>query len=113
MTPCSCGNFGYLVTYSLRQIKQPPHYNTCMDIGRSTYGHKLMRINNSMKLPQVRKATVRIAVIDSDPLRFVGFRVLLSAEPDLELHSVALAEIGINQEVDIVLLGSHPGKSLI
>ena len=63
-----------------------------------------------MKLPQVRKATVRIAVIDSDPLRFVGFRVLLSAEPDLELHSVALAEIGINQEVDIVLLGigNHP-----
>ena len=34
---------------------------------------------------------VRIAVIDSDPLRFVGFRVLLSAESDFELHSVALA----------------------
>jgi DNA-binding NarL/FixJ family response regulator len=54
---------------------------------------------------------VSIAVIDSDPVRFVGFRALLSAEPEFELHSVALAEIGADHEVDIVLLGSHPGKS--
>ena len=66
-----------------------------------------------MKTPQTRKAMVRIAVIDSDPLRSVGFRALLSAEADFELQSVALAEIGTNQEVDVVLLGSHPGKSVI
>jgi DNA-binding NarL/FixJ family response regulator len=77
------------------------------------YGHKLMPIENSMKIPHVRKTMVRIAVIDSDPLRFVGFRALLSTEPDFELHSVALAEIGTNPEVDVVLLGSHPGKSVI
>jgi len=56
---------------------------------------------------------VRIAVIDSDPLRFVGFRVLLSAESDFELHSVALAEIGATEAADLVLLGSHPGKSVV
>jgi len=56
---------------------------------------------------------VRIAVIDSDPLRFVGFRALLSVESDFELRSVALAELGTNQEVDVVLLGSHPGQSVI
>jgi DNA-binding NarL/FixJ family response regulator len=72
-----------------------------------------MRINKSMKTTQVRKATVRIAVIDSDPVRFVGFRALLSAESDFELQSVGLAEIGTNHEVDVVLLGSHPGKSVI
>jgi len=57
---------------------------------------------------------VRIAVIDSDPLRFVGFRALLSAESDFELESVALSEIGAKgAAADLVLLGSHPGKSVI
>jgi DNA-binding NarL/FixJ family response regulator len=66
-----------------------------------------------MKTSQVRKM-VRIAVIDSDPVRFVGFRALLSAESDFELQSVALAEIGAQgAAADLVLLGSHPGKSVI
>jgi DNA-binding NarL/FixJ family response regulator len=72
-----------------------------------------MRINNSITISQVRKATVRIAVIDSDPIRFVGFRALLTAESDFELESVALAEIATTREADILLLGSHPGKSVI
>jgi len=66
-----------------------------------------------MKTSQVRKARVRIAVIDSDPLRFVGFQALLSAESDFELESVALAEIGAQEAADLVLLGSHPGNSVI
>jgi DNA-binding NarL/FixJ family response regulator len=66
-----------------------------------------------MKTSQARKATVRIAVIDSDPLRFVGFRTLLGAESDFELQSVALAEIGALEAADLVLLGSHPGRSII
>jgi hypothetical protein len=37
-----------------------------------------------MKVSRVSKATVRIAVIDGDPVRFVGFRALLSAESDFE-----------------------------
>ncbi len=65
-----------------------------------------------MKTPQVRKAIVHIAVIDSDPLRFVGVRALLSVESDFELRSVALAEIGAQAAADLVLLGSHPGKSV-
>ncbi len=37
-----------------------------------------------------KKTIVRIAVIDSDPLRFLGFRALLSSEPDFELRAVSL-----------------------
>src|ERR1700730_14016814 len=61
---------------------------------------------------QVRKTTVRIAVIDNDPLRFVGFRALLSSEPDFELQSLSLTEISIHLELDVVFLSSHPGKSI-
>ena len=66
-----------------------------------------------MQTSQVRRATVRIAVIESDPLRFVGFRALLSSESDFELRSLSLTEIGTHEEVDLVLLGRHPGKSVI
>jgi DNA-binding NarL/FixJ family response regulator len=61
----------------------------------------------------VRKTTVRIAVIESDSLRFVGFRELLSSESDFDLESVSLSEIGAYQDVDVVLLGSISGKSVI
>jgi DNA-binding NarL/FixJ family response regulator len=70
-------------------------------------------IKNPTKPSRVRKATVRVAVIDSDPLRFVGFRELLSSQSDFDLRSVSLSEIGTYQEVDVVLIGSHPGKSII
>ena len=73
----------------------------------------MVRLNDSMKISHVKTAMVHIAVIDSDPVRFVGFRALLAPESDFELHSVALADIGTNREVDIVLLGSHRGKSVI
>jgi DNA-binding NarL/FixJ family response regulator len=70
-------------------------------------------IKNFTQTSQVKKRTVRIAVIDSDPLRFVGFRELLSSQSDFDLQSVSLSEIGTYQEADIVLIGSHPGKSVI
>src|ERR1700722_16687182 len=70
-------------------------------------------IKNLTKISEVRKRTVRIAVIDSDPLRFVGFRELLKSQSDFELQSVSLSEIGTYEEADIVLIGSHPGRSVI
>jgi DNA-binding NarL/FixJ family response regulator len=66
-----------------------------------------------MKTPQAKKSMIRIAVVDSDPLRFVGFRSLLSSESDFNLESVSLAEIGTYENVDIVLLGNHPGKNAV
>jgi DNA-binding NarL/FixJ family response regulator len=69
-------------------------------------------IKNIAKLRQVKKTTVRIAVIESDPLRFVGFRELLSSQSDFDLRSVSLSEIGTCQDVDVVLIGGHPGKSI-
>jgi len=109
----SCRNFGYLVTYFFTSHKAVTTLQYIYAYSGSTYGCTLMRLHNSMKPSQVRTPAVRIAVIDSDPVRFVGFRALLSTESDFELQSVALAEIGTNQKVDVVLLGSHPGKSVI
>jgi DNA-binding NarL/FixJ family response regulator len=66
-----------------------------------------------METAQTTKETVRVAVIDCDPLRFLGFRELLSSESDFELQSVPLNEIGKHQDVRIGLLGSPPGGNVI
>jgi len=65
-----------------------------------------------MEKSQVKKTKVRIAVIDSDPLRFLGFRALLSSESDFDLQSLSLAEIGTHQEINVVLLGSDLGRNV-
>jgi|SRR5580700_3065336 DNA-binding NarL/FixJ family response regulator len=70
-------------------------------------------IKNFAEPSAVRKTTVRIAVIDSDPLRFIGFRELLSSQSDFDVRSVSLSEIGTYQDVDVVLIGSRPGKSVL
>jgi DNA-binding NarL/FixJ family response regulator len=66
-----------------------------------------------MKTPQEKKTIVRIAVVDSDPLRFVGYRALLSSEPDFDLQPVSVGEIGTRQDIDLVILGNHPGRNAL
>jgi DNA-binding NarL/FixJ family response regulator len=65
-----------------------------------------------MKPALAKKPSIRIAVVESDPLRFVGFRALFDSEPDFELNSSSLAEISIERNIDLVLLGSRGGQNL-
>ena len=65
-----------------------------------------------MKAALAKKPPIRIAVVESDPLRFVGFLALFEAEPDLELMSASLPEAGTQQNIDLVLLGEHSSQNL-
>jgi DNA-binding NarL/FixJ family response regulator len=65
-----------------------------------------------MKSPSPKKIPIRIAVVESDPLRFIGFRALLDGESDLELHAVTAAEIATRSEIDLILLGSRGSQNL-
>jgi len=55
---------------------------------------------------------VKIAVVESDPLRFIGFRALFDAEPDLELVAASATDIATNAEADLILLGSRGNQNL-
>jgi DNA-binding NarL/FixJ family response regulator len=55
---------------------------------------------------------LHIALVESDPLRLVGFRSLLESESDFELVSASLPEIAIQANIDVVLLGDRPGQNL-
>jgi len=50
--------------------------------------------------------------VESDPLRFVGFRALFDTEPDLELVSASLADLSQLPNIDLVLLGNRGGQNL-
>ena len=65
-----------------------------------------------MKPAVAKKPIIRIAVVESDPLRFVGFRALFDSEPDFELNSSSLPELTADRAVDLVLLGSRGGQNL-
>jgi hypothetical protein len=51
-----------------------------------------------VKAALAKKPLIRIAVVESDPLRFVGFRAFFEAEPDFELISASLPEAGYAAE---------------
>ncbi len=55
---------------------------------------------------------IRIAVLDSDPLRFIGFRSLLDREPDFDLISLPYSEIGNHADATVALLANRPGENL-
>ena len=59
---------------------------------------------------------IRVAVLEDDPLRFIGLRTLLESEQDFELNSLALDELGSLGDNDVVLLAQqnqHDLASLI
>jgi len=60
-----------------------------------------------MKAATAKKPMIHIAVVDSDPLRFIGLRSLFDNEPDLELSAATLEELPRLQNVDLVLLGNR------
>lgn len=59
-----------------------------------------------------KKPKIRVAVVESDPLRFIGFRALFDDEPDFELTSASIQEIASCGDVDLILLGSRGGQNL-
>ena len=65
-----------------------------------------------MKPAPAKKPRIRIAVLESDPLRFVGFRALFDTETDLEIIASSIPEVPTLGSVDLVLLGSRNGVNL-
>ena len=65
-----------------------------------------------MKPSSAKKPRIRIAVLESDPLRFVGFRALFDSDSDLEILASSIPEVPSLGVVDVVLLGSRNGQNL-
>jgi len=71
-----------------------------------------MKAATATKAAPAKKPSIRVAVVESDPLRFVGFRALFDEESDFELVSASLPDIGTMPNIDLVLLGNCSGQNL-
>ncbi len=58
------------------------------------------------------KHPIRIALVENDPLRFVGFRALFDGDADFEIQSCTATSIFSNHNYDLVLIGSRTGPAI-
>lgn len=65
-----------------------------------------------MKPSPARKPPIHVAVVENDPLRFIGLCALFDSEPDLELQAVAAPEIATRNNIDLILLAGHGSQNL-
>jgi DNA-binding NarL/FixJ family response regulator len=65
-----------------------------------------------MKAVAAKKPKIRVAVIEPDPLRLIGFRALFESEPEFEIVSVPLEKVATEPDLDMVMLGSHGSQNL-
>jgi len=54
---------------------------------------------------------IRVAVVENDPLRFIGFRALFDADGDFELQSCTSSSIFNHHNHDLVLISSRNGTA--
>jgi DNA-binding NarL/FixJ family response regulator len=55
---------------------------------------------------------IRIAVVENDPLRFVGFRALFDEDRDFTLQSCTPSSIFGTRGYDLVLIGARTGSAM-
>jgi DNA-binding NarL/FixJ family response regulator len=59
-----------------------------------------------------RKPLIRIALMESDPVRLMGYRALFESESDFDVVSARLSDIGSLESNGLVLLGNRSLQSL-
>jgi DNA-binding NarL/FixJ family response regulator len=58
------------------------------------------------------KNPIRVALVENDPLRFVGFRALFDDDPDFQIQGCTSTSIFSNRAYDLVLIGAHTGPAM-
>src|SRR5438874_13702103 len=66
----------------------------------------------SMRAALARKPLIRIAVVETDPLRLVAFRSVFDSESGFELIAESVSDIATLADIDVVLLGNCNGQNL-
>ena len=65
-----------------------------------------------MRAALARKPLIRIAVVETDPLRLVGFRSLFDSESGFELIAESVCDFATLADIDVVLLGNCNSQNL-
>src|SRR5260370_1800373 len=101
-----------VIRQALRNLASTPNTDMLTTSFSPRTGIPMKAATATAKSAPTKRPQIRIAVVESDPLRFVGFRALFDSEPDFELISANLPDIAVMQDVDLVLLGNRNGQNL-
>jgi DNA-binding NarL/FixJ family response regulator len=77
---------------------------------RPAFQAKLQQNDSMNPSEKLQKPVFRIAVVDSDTLRFFGLCAILESEPGLELTYASLSDMGRLDRIDVILLGNRRDK---
>src|ERR1700677_2705420 len=66
-----------------------------------------------MKITLPKGHCMHVAVVETDPLRFAGFRAVLESQSDLQLTAVSLSEVGATKGMDVVLGGGPSRQDIL
>ncbi len=72
-------------------------------------GYSTGTLNARAKKPA--ESNIRIAVVESDPLRFLGFRAIFSMEEGFRIRDASILSILSSPEDDIILMASSGGST--
>jgi DNA-binding NarL/FixJ family response regulator len=61
---------------------------------------------------ETTQTTIDLVVVDSDPLRLVGFRALLESEKGFKLTYSSVSDLNRHDHIDIILLGNQRSQNL-
>lgn len=62
-----------------------------------------------VNISTAKQPILRVALVESDPLRLRGFFALSESEPDFELIPTSLPEVGSQPDIDVVMIGDRGG----
>jgi DNA-binding NarL/FixJ family response regulator len=54
---------------------------------------------------------IQVAVVESDPVRYLGLRAIFSCEPDIEVHSATVASVLRSEQTDVVVMAADRGAA--
>ena len=62
-------------------------------------------------MKSARKGTIRISVVESDPVRLLGLRTIFASEADMQVHSASIPAILHSPNEDIILMTASKGAA--
>lgn len=65
----------------------------------------------SARMKPAPKSAIRIAVVESDPLRFLGLRAIFSCEKDFQIRASSIPSVLSSPDDDIILMTSNGGAA--
>lgn len=90
------------------------HSSLCAPMYQAVIAILYYSIDMPRRKPAQRpaNASIRVAVVDNDPLRLVGFRALLEGDAEFVLRGYTPTTIFSAQGYDVVLIGSRTGPTM-